>query len=390
MALALSDLFTPWTRQQVEDGILAVCAGVELPTTTWQPLGTARTIIASVSQKVADFTSVMALIARGGLLDFAANPDGEPSNPWLDLLVQSDCGIERIPATYAAGSVTLTNATPVPEVVNVGDLRLAHATTGKLFTNTAGGTVPANGTLSLAVRADEAGAASTAGPGSLTVMVTPRLGISVTNPLSLVGADAETDRQLVARAREKRASLSPNGPRDAYSFFAKTQADGKTPIATSAPITRVLVVANKVTGIVTVYVASAVGAVSEDDVELVDDNIQATCVPMAVTAEVVSAVAKLVPVTGTLYVSAASSLSDAQVIAKVGSQLATYFQTIPIGGFNGATPNQVPIEAIIGQIFRAFPEMQDVTLAAPAGDVSLLAAEVAVLSTVTLTVVRVT
>ena len=112
--------------------------------------------------------------------------------------------------------------------------------------------------------------ADIAGPGtsvigSINQAVTVLPGVQVSNLVALVGTAAESNVALAQRCRDRLASLSPDGPSGAYSYFAKTAyqtVNAITPGAISAPITRVLVAPNQVTGVVQLVVANASGPVT--------------------------------------------------------------------------------------------------------------------------------
>jgi hypothetical protein len=126
-----------------------------------------------------------------------------------------------------------------------------------------GGTV--NVCTTVACQADLAGPAATSSPGTITQAVTTLAGVQVDNLVSFVGSAFESNIALAARCRLKLQSLSPNGPRGAYEYFALTAVDilaaETPPVALSAPVTRVLVQASATTGVVTTTVANASGAV---------------------------------------------------------------------------------------------------------------------------------
>ena len=111
--------------------------------------------------------------------------------------------------------------------------------------------------------------AGTSVAGSISQAVTVLPGVVVTNPQAFIGAVAESNVALAARCRLKLQSLSPNGAKAAYAFFALTAfqllAVGGTqnPNGTfnflSTPVTKVLVLPQTTTGTVQVVLANASG-----------------------------------------------------------------------------------------------------------------------------------
>ena len=143
MTLPISDLFVPapsgissavtptdsWLGKQ-----LAVAETVELPVTSWQSGGMARTILAITASGLAEQDALVSAFAQAGFLQWAATgtvtfikPDGtvitnpvtaDPSdasaNPsgalgWLDVLAEQLYDEFRLPQTYAAGVLYLVN-----------------------------------------------------------------------------------------------------------------------------------------------------------------------------------------------------------------------------------------------------------------------------------------
>lgn len=150
MALAIDDLITPLTKDEVLQTLIDIGVALGLPATAWQVGSVGRTVIELVAQKIADFTRTTSAIARGGFLDLAIRPasDQRDSNGavkpgFIDLLASSVYQVVRAPATFAAGLVVLTNASLSPYTFAVGDLHVANATTGRTYTNTASATLAA-------------------------------------------------------------------------------------------------------------------------------------------------------------------------------------------------------------------------------------------------------
>ena len=175
-----------------------------------------RTIIAALAIILAAFSELQAAIAKGGFLDLA-------EGAWLTLLARYTYGVERDPGSFAAGPVLVTNSTGNIYSGDPGDLVFLNSATSKTYRNTEAFTIGALATnVSIAVEAIELGIASTSLAGDINQLVTPLLGVAVANPSALVGADEETDALLRERCRLSLGALSPNGPRDAYAYFARS------------------------------------------------------------------------------------------------------------------------------------------------------------------------
>lgn len=372
---SLGQLYTPLTADQVLQSILQIAEEIGFPITAWQAEGVAREILAIVAQLGATFSDVAVTLASLGLLDYA---EGQG----LTLVAFELYDVERIEATSGTTTVTLTNTSNVLTPVAPGDLTFENVVSGYTYTNTTGGNLNAHDTLDITVEAVQPGTASNAAAHQILGMVTPIPGVSCDNADPLVGTDEESDDALRERCRESLARMSPNGPRDAYNYIAKTTF---RPDGSSAGVTRTAVTDGNAT--IIVYLASSSGPVAPSDVALVNTNIQSNCVPTGFTATVVGATTVDVPVTATVYLSQGSTLDSGQATQLVQAQLLTYFAQIPIGGYDRGLGGKVFREAITGQIFQASNQFIEVTLTAPAADVSLAANQVAVLTNVTITAV---
>jgi hypothetical protein len=128
---------------------------------------------------------------------------------------------------------------------------------------TSGGTLYTTTTAAFA--ADVIGIPSNASPGDVTSLVTTQNGVGCYNPTAWSAANYESNVNYAARCRLKLGALSPNGPNQAYRYFALTAASilaSSTPAVTlkNGPIVDAIAFSNPSTGIVTVVVASATPA----------------------------------------------------------------------------------------------------------------------------------
>ncbi len=70
--------------------------------------------------------------------------------------------------------------------------------------------------------ADLAGSQSSAAPGQVSITVTQNAGVFVGNPIAWSGANFESNLRYVDRCLLSLASRSPNGPSQAYTYFAES------------------------------------------------------------------------------------------------------------------------------------------------------------------------
>ena len=217
-------------------------------------------------------------------------------------------------------------------------------------------------------------------------MVTPLIGVAVTNEIALVGADEESDPALRARCLEKLGSLSPFGPWDAYAYAART---ATRPDGSRVGVTRVRNVKDGYGNVYT-YVATPTGAVTgdvndpESDLGCVNEAIQRRAEPLAVTAWVESAVPLVINVSYSVWMYNTTGLTREQIVELIATRLSVFMSTQPIGGnVIGSDPGKVFNDAIRTVIESSRPEIFHAVVSVPPGDAIAAANQVPVLGTVT-------
>lgn len=374
----LTQLYSAQSREDVLAVILEAAQALELPVTAWQAGSVGREILEICAQIGSNFSVGSVVAASGGLLDYA-------TGDWLTLLAFELYDVTREEATFGTCNVRLTSTANVSYTITAGSMRFYNVRSGKTYTCTTGGTLaPGNiipQTLDITVSADEAGSASNAAIDEISGIVTPLFGVTGTNTEILVGNDAETDAALRERCRESLAKASPNGPSDAYNYFAKTAT--RSSDGSAIGVTRTNLAQGN--GTVTVYVADASGPIDAGDLADVDSSIQLNCVPTGFTAVTANAVAVTVPISATIYLTRTSSLSIEQVTELITDRLTTYFSNAPIGGYLAGSSGAIYFSAIVGEIFQASADITKAILTTPSDDVDLNPDQVAILGTITIT-----
>jgi phage-related baseplate assembly protein len=375
------ELLTPITREQFTASIYDGLATIGVTTTTWKPGAVTRTIIAVCAVIFAALSSLIASIARGGYLQLA-------EGLWLRLKALYDYGEAQQLATFAAGTVLITNSSGGVYTLDPDDLEVQCTLTGKSYKNTVTVTIGAGAIdVPVAMQAVEAGSASTALVGEIDRVVTAFPGLSVRNAVALVGLDDESAELLRTRCTEKIGSFSPNGPSDAYTYVARS---AKRTNGTPIGVNRLRVVRDLM-GKIYLYLATPTGAVDPADVTVIDEELQRKACTLGVTLDVSSATTVSVPVTYQAVCYRTSGITEQNIKDAIASGLAAYFADptkSPIGG------NAIPPEG--GKIFAAdvaneigrttykgvkIPFVR-VTLTAPAADVALSVSQVAVVGAV--------
>ena len=373
MALSLAELTTPVTVEEVKTSVYGVLEGLGVNTTGWKPGAVVRTIIVASAVVLAALSKLTANIARSGFLELA---EGD----WLTLVARHVFGVERPAATFAQGLVTLTNTGGGVFDWGPGDLIVKNTQTHKTYRNTQALHLGPVGTSTailtgVAIQAVERGSKSTADPGDIAELETSALGVTVLNPTSVVGLDAMGDVALRTLCLESRSSLSPNGPRDAYAYYART---AKLPDGSLCGVSRVHVTKSSSVGKVTVTVGSGSGGITGDVADpttplgavakALEDNVQ----PDGVTLIVRSAAVGLVNVAYLAWMYSSANLTALEAQRLIADKLTAFCASQPLGGnVIGLDHGKVFREAISTAIMSVRPEIFRVTLSLPSGDLDM-------------------
>lgn len=326
--VALSDLVVVPTQSAILTTQLQMLQLAGLPSTSWQSGSVPISLIQADAQTLYQTGGTIANIAAGGLV--AAWLPGwigtVPPSGWLDLLASSHYQLTRKPAIPTQGSMLLTDVGGGgPYTITTSQL-YGQTAIGTQYVNTAGGTLPKNGTLSLPWQATVAASSANLPNNTPLSLATPIPGVALTNPdpgpgtwITQSGTDAETDFSLATRCTQKWATIGGGATAAAYQFWA---------ITSTPAVTRVYVAENTPSGgqVMTVCAGSA-GASSAADVASVNAYIQ-TVRPLCVQVQVVAATNLPLNLVGIVSVRA-SALASAQ--AQFASNLATYASNQPVG-----------------------------------------------------------
>lgn len=386
----LDDLTQPVTRAEVQQSIYDVLGVVGVNTTGWKSGAVVRTMIVATSLVLSAFSELQARIARSGFLELS-------EGKWLTLVGHYVYGVDRFDATFATGTVTLTNTGGGIFDFDPDDLIFGNPSSesNPTYRNTSAVHIGAVGSptavVVVPISATIAGVAGNAGVGDISQMVTTVLSVSCTNDAPLTGSDEETDAQLRERCSEELGALSPMGPWDAYGSAVRnaTHADGS-----SLGINRIRIVKDGY-GTVTTYIANSGGAVDGDvddptsDLGIADEAIQQNAAPLAVTALTLSAVNHFISVEYEVWMYNTSSLSPVEIELAISDAVGAFLAAQPIGGnVIGTDPGKVFVTGIRNAIFSALPQIFQVAVTAPATDEVMAPEDVAVLQSTTATAIH--
>ncbi len=320
--ITVDSLLAPVTTDQIELRWLDQLQALGLPAKSWRKGGSLRTILRVLAGSYAGFTQSISGFIYAGFIETA-------SGGWLTLLAYYVYGVSRIVATFATGSMQLTNAGGGVFVVPASTYQIAHAITGKVYTNQAAFTLNPASTITIPIQAVELGTLSNALPGTITAPITILPGVTATNPVAVSGSDDEKDADLRQRSKDRLAIIGGKGPRGAYRFAAQSAVRGD---GSPVNVNRISVSPQSSTGIVTIYVASVAGAPTTSDLPFITASIETLARPD--TDTVVLNAATPIPLTRALTVWARRTDGvDATTLASlVQSALLDYVTTYPIGG----------------------------------------------------------
>jgi hypothetical protein len=378
MTVSLASLILQETKDAIYAGALAVAAAVGLPVTSWQAGDPTRTLLHVEAEKLSVLEAIVANFIASGFLDYA-------TGVWLEILAKQVFNVDVPAATYASTNVVLSNGGGGYYPIDVGSLTLKSSISGKTFHNITGGILASGPATSLTLTfvADEAGSASSAGVGEINTFVTALLGVTCSNAVAALGIDKQDEATTRLQCRNKLGSLSPNGPRDAYSFVALNSA-----LTGTTGITRSRVYGLSTTGKVTQYLAGPAGAISGTDLALVIAAILKWATPFCFTPSLFSASNLSVPVTYTVWIYKSCNKTAAQVQADIQTALLAMLAAQPIGGdvIPPATTGILAASLIESTIKASNPKIFKCVVALPSGDISLTNGQVAALGAITATV----
>jgi hypothetical protein len=362
---SIAQLYVVKTGEQLLASVLATAAGLGLPVTSWRAGDPTRATFKALSEQLATREQVTSEFVKSGFLDDA-------TGDWLRVVASQLYGVTPTDATYAAPTVTLTNAGGGFYPVEPGDLTAKSTASGKTFHSTTGGTLSAGATLAFAFEADEAGADSSVAVNEVDELVTSLLGVTVVSSTASLAVDEQEEEAIRVQCRATLGALSPNGPPDAYEYVARN-----VELTGAAGVTKAHTVPDSSTGIVLVYVAGPTGPVTAPEVALVQAAIEQWATPLCMTPTVASASAVTVAVTATIT----GDDLPAGLAASAETAIDALFALCQIKG----TVTRSAIIACLQALTVALGATNvSVSLAAPAADVTTTDSQVAVAGTVTI------
>lgn len=351
----VADLIASKTAAQYFDELATRLAAEGFPVTAWQVGNAGRTLTRVDAAALADLRAIVAAVCKGGYLD-------ESIGAWLTLLAKGVFDLDRVPAAFMAGTVSVSCAGGAgPYTISPAGLVVSDGTRRWRSTNTSNVTVASGDSAQVRVRAEAAGTDYNVSGGAVTAIITPAsAGLSVSAASGSAwrtseGAAEESDATLRARCRGRWSTLGRGANVDAYVYWC-------TNVAAAPTVTRAKTVPGSGDGTITVYVAQATSAATSPQVSAVQTAIDLQK-PITDSVTVAAAGAQPIAVTGSVVFRSATFNTTAATDA-IEAALRTYITSKGFG-------DTVDLGGLYAAIYGATPGVVDVDLSAPSADTVL-------------------
>lgn len=220
MTTTLNQLLTLYTQQQWYAILLAVYQAQGFPVQSWQDGGVEKTRLLAESTALVSLGNYVPAIAGGSLLDYAPNYPG-----WTGLTAQEIYNLLQNIAQFTLGNVLATNTSPTNYPFTGGSLKINFAASGNNYFSVGSGTIPASGTLTIPVIAENAGASYIEPSNSGSVkLVTSLPGVTITNPAALATSVTHTGSGT--------GTVTPTGVSTPHSLSIVILSTGQAGVAT--------------------------------------------------------------------------------------------------------------------------------------------------------------
>lgn len=350
--LTIEQLTAKLTSDEVLERYLEALETLGVPARSWVPAGKLRTVMRVTSIVFAGLTETIRLFVDSGFVDRA-------EGVWLTRLARYVYGVDRIPATFARGTLTIVNEGG--GVYSFGPREVTAKTSdGRLFVNVASLTIGALATVDATFEALEAGSKNSAAAGTISSFETTISSrVTCSNAGALIGTDEELDPNLRDRCKAAPGARSPNGPRAAY-VYAITSA--KRLDGTPVDVNRYTVSPSSDDGTVTIRVASPSGPPLPEDLDAIRTSIETLARTDTDTVNVAGTTVVVVPRTFTAWARSSPGVKDEAVRKPSEDALIALERDYPIGGIAKSVGGQGYLysDAMKAAIKTAHPLVFDV------------------------------
>jgi uncharacterized phage protein gp47/JayE len=320
MALNLTDLQTPVSKESVRTVILDLLSCLNFPVDSWQDESAARSFVETQAHLLSVQSQSVATLA---LMVFLPTATGS----FLDALVQSHFDMTRNAAVATVIEVDLVNSGAATHSVTPGSV-LLRASNGQMFQSNESATVTAHATTAVEFIAQIAGAAGNVNAQTLE-LVTPLAGVvaEYEGPLSTAGADVESDTKLRERALAKWGALRVEKVDLGLVSLAREASPSVHGVSVDSDNPRG-------PGTVDVYLASETGTIGSGELVLVQAALDAALFGTGTDEPAGLAVAaplQVVNLAATVYVRGANA---DDVRTRLTAAWDDFLLDVPLGGFD--------------------------------------------------------
>lgn len=362
MPLSLTELQNPITREQVRELLIDLLKQLDFPVEAWQPKGTARANLEATSALGAQFTQILATLARMGFLDTAAED-------YLTALAHSHYDELRNGAVDAVLTMSVVNSGTATYVLAAKDL-LIKAKNGKLFENVNPETITPTSQMDILVKSQIPG-----GDGNLIAqkmeLVSPLAGVTITfeSQINSAGSDEERDPELAERCRTKWGLLRIDKALPGVINLARNATPAVHGVSVDADNPRG-------PGTLDVYVASPTSTAGSGDVALVQiglDNAFFGNTPSFALAEAFPAEEAELPLEVVAYV---RGVTEEAMETEMDLAWDKFLLTVPLGGFDLTPgPQNIILKSQIECLFKDLKGAVTIDVILPKKDVFFVKAQ---------------
>jgi hypothetical protein len=362
------ELFGVRTAASFLAGIIADAQALGLIVTSWRVGDPTRSTFTALARALGTKENALAELAKSAFVT-------DCSGDWLTILAREVYGIERVEATYATSTISVTNTGGGVYPIAARSWIFKNTVSGKTYRNlVALPTLSGGMSATIDVEAVEPGSSSNALANEIDALVTTKLGVVITASTAAVGLDQQDDEPLREQCRASRGALSPNGPADAYEYVARNPA-----LTGVLDITRATSDADNANLAVTVYIAGTAGPVAGASVIAAQAALEQWATPLCVTPTVINSSAHTINVTAD---AASVNGLPAGFNATITAALLDLIKALPIGKTGGYDIDPTTLTTTIR---NAVPQITGLPVYAPATPIHISVGQAPVLGTVVIT-----
>jgi uncharacterized phage protein gp47/JayE len=365
--ISLKDIITPVTETEVLEYLLEVASDVGFRATDWNEGSVQRTLLQIIARTVSDLTATVSEHAKG------MHP-GLAKGTFADLLGEYFYKLHRQRATSTVGTMQLVSSLAAPSHNwEVGDLLISDSLNdpnANIYEVTGPGEILSGETIEIEVRSVKPGAKANIPSNASLEMVTPLVGVAVSNPavsggtwITSAGTDDEKDDRYADRMRGRWERISYSNTEGAYRAWC---------LEALPALTRLTV--RKESDSVRIVGATDVGGISAGQISTIDNYLNGTDgigrKPLTETVVISSAVVVTTPtVESTVFVKGPYSVGISDKVKKVWQDL---FGRLPIGGV--FLPGESSGHVLLSDLYKSAKDLQgvvNVSFTSPIGDIPL-------------------